>query len=228
MDGYTGWEHPLSVIPIYDDVVQFFAQSGTVYSNPFMFDSPTAANIEYWYAESDVWRDEKQRRWMPWRMNMFLRRRTLRPDTDYSYPLIAQGLADLVAAGGNGALGGHGEHHGTSIHWEIWMASAGLGPHGALKLATLGSARFLGADQDLGSLEVGKIADLLVLGSNPLADIRATMNIESVVQNGIVYDADTLDETWPEARPFGPYYWTDEDAQRMDDRPLGAWRGPGR
>ena len=227
MDGYTGWEHPLSVIPIYSDVAQFFGQTKTVYSNPFIFDSPTAANVEYWYAESDVWKDEMQRRWMPWRMTTFLRRRTLRPDTDYSFPLIAQGLADIIAAGGSGALGGHGEHHGTSIHWEIWMASSGLGPLGALRTATLGGAQFLGADQDLGSIESGKLADLLVLDSNPLADIRNTMDIAYVMQAGILYEAETLDEVWPEQQPFGPYYWTDEDAQRNDDRPVDLWRRPG-
>ncbi len=226
MDGYTGWEHPLSVIPLYSDVAQFFGRSQTVYSNPFMFDSPTAANIEYWYAESDVWRQEKQRRWMPWRMTTFLRRRMLRPETDYSFPMIAQGMADIIAAGGSGALGGHGEHHGTSIHWEIWMASTGLGAYGALQAATIGGARFLGADADLGTLEVGKLADLLVLSSDPLDNIRATMDIEYVTQNGIVYEADTLDEVWPERRPFGPHYWMDGDAQRMDDRTLDGWVRP--
>ena len=188
MDGYTGWEHPISVVPLYSDAVQFFAQAGTVYSNPFMFDSPTAANIEYWYAESDVWLHEKQRRWMPWRMTAFLRRRMLRPETDYSYPLIAQGLADIVTAGGAGALGGHGEHHGTSMHWEIWMAASGLGPLGALRMASWGGAYFLGAEQDIGSLEAGKLADLLVLRSSPLEDIRNTMDIEYVMQHGVLYE----------------------------------------
>jgi len=107
------------------------------------------------------------------------------------------------------------------------MASSGLGPLEALKTATLGGARFLGADRDLGSLEVGKLADLLVLASDPLTNIRSTMDLEYVVQNGIVYEADTLDEVWPDTRAFGPYYWTDESAQRMDDRPVDAWRGPG-
>ena len=160
-------------------------------------------------------------------MTTFLRRRTLRPATDYSFPLIAQGLADILAAGGNGALGGHGEHHGTSTHWEIWMASTGLGPLLALKTATLGGAQFLGADEDLGSVEPGKLADLLVLGSSPLDDIRHTMDLDYVMQAGVLYEADTLDEVWPDQRAFGPYYWVDEDAQQMDDRPVNFWLRPG-
>ena len=145
-------------------------------------------------------------------------------DTDYSFPLIAQGLADILAEGGRGALGGHGEHHGTSIHWEIWMAATALGPMGALRTATLGSASFLGADRDLGSLEAGKLADLVVLNQNPLDNIRNTMDIRYVIKGGVLYDDDTLDEIWPEQRPFGPYSWVDEDALRSDDRPVDAWR----
>ena len=72
-------------------------------------------------------------------------------------------------------------------------------------------------------LEPGKLADLLVLRSNPLDDIRNTMDIEYVMQHGVLYEADTLDEVWPATRPFGPYYWVDEDAQRADDLPVDAW-----
>ena len=222
MDGYTGQEHPLSVIPLYSDVANFFGQAKTVYSNPFMFDSPTAANIEYWYAESDVWKQKMQRRWMPWRMTTFLRRRTLRPETDYSFPMIAQGQADIIAAGGNGALGGHGEHHGTSIHWEIWMAAAGHGPLGALRTASLGGAYFLGAEEDLGTLEPDKLADLIVLNSSPLDDIRNTMDALYVMKGGVLFEAATLDEVWPRQNPYGPYYWVDDDALQDDVKPIDS------
>ena len=226
MDGYTGWEHPLSVIPLYSDAARFFAASGIVYSNPFIFNSATSWNIEYFYGESDVWKASKQRRWMPWRMTTFLRRRMLRPDTDYSFPLIAQGLADILAEGGHGALGSHGEHHALSMHWEIWMAASALGPLEALKAASLRGAYFLGAQEDLGSLEPGKLADLIILNSNPLDDIRNTEDILYVMKGGVLYEGDTLDEVWPEARPFGPYYWVDEDALQTDERALDGWPWP--
>jgi imidazolonepropionase-like amidohydrolase len=225
MDGQTGWEHPLSYAPIYSDVAKFFGKAGTFYSPTLVVAGTGPWNIEYWYAESDVWKDEKQRRWMPWRMNMgHLRRRVLRPETDYSFPLLAQGMADVIAEGGYGALGSHGEHHGLDAHWELWMGASALGPLEALRVASLHGAIFLGAQEDIGSIEVGKLADLMVLNSNPLENIRNTVDMRYVMKGGILYEADTLDEIWPRNRPFGPYYWMDEAALRQDDRPVTWWR----
>lgn len=221
MDGQTAFEHPFSEIPLYGDVAKFLGRAGFFYSPTLVVAGPGPWNVEYWFAESDVWSDPKQRLWMPWRMNAgHLRRRTLRPDTDYSFPLLAQGMADIIAEGGYGAIGGHGEHHGLAPHWEIWMAASALGNYGALEVASVHGARFLGALDDLGTIEVGKLADLLVLDRNPLEDIRATADIRYVMQGGILRDGMTLDERWPERRPFGPHYWVDEDALRNDDRPL--------
>ncbi len=225
MDGQTGFEHPISLIPIYGDVAKFFGQAKTVYSPTFVVGGPTDWDIEYFFAESDVWKDAKQRRWMPWRMTTtFLRRRMLRPETDYAFPMIAQGLADIIAEGGYGSIGSHGEHHGPNAHWEVWMAASALGPLGALRVASLHGAYFLGAQQDLGSLEAGKLADMIVLDSNPLENIRNTADMAYVMKGGILYQADTLDEIWPETRPFGPYYWVNDDALRMDDLPIDYWR----
>lgn len=224
LDGQTGWEHPMSYIPLYGDAATFFGRAGIVYSPTFVVAGPGPYNIEHFFAESDVWRDPKHRRWMPWRqMTGHLRRRMLRPETDYSYPLIAQGLADIIAEGGYGAIGSHGEHHGPAPHWEIWMAASAMGPLEALRVASAHGAHFLGAAQDLGTLENGKLADLLVLNANPLEDIRNTMDIQYVMKGGILYEADTLDEIWPTNTPFGPYYWVDDDALRDDDRPVNVW-----
>lgn len=224
MDGQTGWEHPLSVIPLYADVAKFFGQAKATYSPTLVVAGPGPWNIEYFFAESDVWKDPKHRRWMPWRQMMgHLRRRTLRPETDYSFPLLAQGVADIIAEGGYGALGSHGEHHGLAPHWEVWMEASALGPLGALRVASLHGARFLGVDQDLGSIAVGKLADILVLDANPLENIRNTLTLRYVMKGGVLYDADTLDEMWPNQRPFGPYYWVDDDALRSDDRPDDYW-----
>lgn len=224
MDGQTGWEHPISVVPLYGDVAKFFGRAKASYSPTLVVAGPGPWNIEYFYAESDVWKDPKHRRWMPWRDLMgLLRRRTLRPETDYSFPLLAQGVADIIAQGGYGAIGSHGEHHGLAPHWEIWMEASANGPLGALKIASLHGAHFLGADQDIGSIEAGKLADVLVLNANPLENIRNTLSLQYVMKGGVLYDAATLDEAWPAARPFGPYYWVDDDALRSDDRPDDWW-----
>ena len=182
------------------------------------------ANEEYVYQQSDVWEDPKLRRFVPWRQLVpHTRRRVLRPRTDYSYPLLAQGLADVIAEGGGGAIGSHGQLHGLASHWEIWMAASALGPAGALELASPQGARFLGAQEDLGSIRVGKLADLVVLHSDPLTDIRATADIEWVMKGGVLYDADTLDEIWPRERPYGAYPWVEPRIFSSDDRPVEYW-----
>jgi hypothetical protein len=221
VDGQTGWEHPMSYMPLYGDAATFFGLAHASYSPTFIVGGPAAWNEEYFWQESDTWRDEKMRRWLPWRQLVpHARRRILRPESDYSFPLIAQGLADIIAKGGYGAIGSHGQQHGIGSHWEVWMAASALGPMGALELASVHGAHFLGASKDLGSLASGKIADLIVLNSNPLQNIRNTTDIQYVMKGGILYDGSTLDEIWPEKRPFGELYWIDPDALRTDDRPV--------
>ena len=219
MDGQTGWEHAFSELPMYADGAKFLGKAGATYSPTLVVAGPSAWSIEYWFQESDVWKDEKQRRWFPWRALVpHTRVRSLRPKTDYSYPLIAQAMADIIAEGGWGALGSHGEHHGLAPHWELWMGASALGNHGALEVASVHGARFLGADKDLGSIEVGKIADLLVLNGNPLQDIRASADAQYVMKGGTLYDAMTLDQVWPKAVPFGPNYWVNAEALQSDTK----------
>jgi len=125
-------------------------------------------------------------------------------------------MADIIAEGGSGAIGSHGEHHGLASHWEVWMGASALGNHGALEVASLHGARFLGADKDLGSIEVGKLADLMVLNSNPLENIKSTVDMKYVMKGGTLYDAMSLDEVWPKTTPFGPYYWVNDDVLQQN------------
>jgi len=219
MDGQTGWEHPMSYAPIYSDVSKFFGKANTFYSPTSVVGGAGPWNDEYYFAEREIWKDPKLRLWMPWRQLVpHSRRRMLRPATDYSFPLLAQSVADLIAEGGHAAIGAHGQQHGLASHWEIWNYAAALGAHGALEMASMGGARMLGAQQDVGSIAVGKLADLIVLNQNPLVNIRNTESIRWVMKGGTLYDGTTLDEIWPTARAYGARPWIDQAAMRTDDR----------
>lgn len=100
------------------------------------------------------------------------------------------------------------------------MIATAMSPMETLEVATMHGARFLGLDRDLGSLETGKIADLVVLDANPLDDIHNTAAIRWVMKAGRLYEADTLDQIWPAQEPYGGYPWVDEDMLRSDDRPI--------
>ena len=108
------------------------------------------------------------------------------------------------------------------------MGASALGNMGALEVATMGGARFLGADKDIGSIEVGKLADLMVLNTNPLDNIKNTLDMKYVMKGGKLYDAMSLDEIWPKAVPFGPYYWVNDDELQQNTKRSDTFDKPGR
>ncbi len=117
-------------------------------------------------------------------------------------------------------LGAHGQLQGLGAHWELWMlAQGGMSPLEALRCATANGAYYLGMEQELGSLEPGKLADLIVLEKNPLEDIRNSEAILYVMKNGRLYDAETLNEIGNHPRPRLPFYW---ENPRSSDAAL--WR----
>ncbi|HVG08303.1 MAG TPA: amidohydrolase family protein [Thermoanaerobaculia bacterium] len=209
MDGGTGVEHGFGFAPQYGDVGLFLGQAGYFYSPTLGISGPGPSNKELFLSRLAPDDERKLRRWLPPSYLLTqLAKPEARPEAAYGFPLMAEGMADVIAAGGGGAIGSHGELHGLASHWEVWMAASALGPHGALELASLQGARFLGTDRDLGSLAVGKLADLIVLEKNPLEDIRNTTSLRWVMKGGTLYDAESLDELWPEARKFGRFPWS--------------------
>ena len=215
---------PASVCALYSDATTFFGKASTVYSPTFAVGGPGPGNDEYFFGESEVWKMEKLRLWMPWmQLVPQTRRRMLRPTTDYSFPILAQQVADIQSAGGHGAIGSHGQQHGIASHWEIWMAASALGPMGALELASREGAYFLGAERDVGSLEVGKLGDLVVLNSNPLMNIRNTADIMYVMKGGVLYDGTSLDEIWPRQQPYGPRPWLNKEIWSKGPKTTDHW-----
>jgi len=87
------------------------------------------------------------------------------------------------------------------------MAAGGMTPHEVLQVGTMDGARALGMEHDLGSLEPGKLADLMVLDASPLEDIRNTAKIRYVMKNGRLYEGETLNEIWPRSRPLPSMWW---------------------
>ena len=84
-------------------------------------------------------------------------------------------------------------------------------PRAVLHAATIGSAETIGRKSDLGSIEPGKIADLVVLSADPLNDVRNARAVAWVMRDGHLYDAATLSEVWPDARPLSPRWFAGGD-----------------
>ena len=210
IDGFSGNEHALPIVPLYKDVVQMFAQSGISETPTLLvaYGGPWAEN--YFYETTNVHDDPKLRRFIP--HDILDERARRRPWFTYDeqvFPKLAAQAAKIVRAGGLVVVGGHGQLQGIQDHWEMWaLASGGMTPFEVLRSATIYGARAIGYDQDLGSIEVGKLADLLVLNKDPLENIRNTNTIRYVMKGGDLWKADTLDQVWPVEKKLGELWWS--------------------
>ncbi len=194
MDGNTGVEHALPVPVVYKDVVQLFAQSKVGYTPTLIVAYGGLSGEDYWYQHDNVWQNEQLMRFTPPDIvNGRARRRTIAAEDDYNHFAVARGARALAAAGALVNLGAHGQLQGLGAHWELWMLQqGGMSNMQALRAATINGARYLGLDKDIGSLETGKLADLVVLDKNPLENIRNSDSVSMVMVNGRLYDARTL------------------------------------
>jgi imidazolonepropionase-like amidohydrolase/Tol biopolymer transport system component len=215
VDGHTGVEHALPVAKLYRDVVQLWSATKTGYTPTLGVAYGGLMGENYWYQTTDVWADQRLSNFVPRRiLDARSRRRTKLPDEELNHQNVAAGAKLLHVAGVSVQLGAHGQREGLAAHWELWMLEqGGFTPHEALRVGTLEGARYLGLDQDLGSLEPGKLADLAVLDANPLESLKNSRSVRFTMQGGRLFDAASLDEVWPQPRPRAPFWFQGESGE---------------
>jgi imidazolonepropionase-like amidohydrolase/Tol biopolymer transport system component len=209
MDGHTGMEHNIPVAPLYDDVLSLVSASQTGYT-PTLVVNYGGLNAElYWYEESNVWENARLVRFTPPGMvEASSRRRPMANADDYQYRDVSRAAKALLDRGAKVQVGGHGQMQGLAAHWEMWsLAQGGMSPLEVIRAATLHGAEYLGLDGDLGSIEPGKLADLVVLDGDPLQNIRATESVRYVMINGRLFDAWTMNEVGNHPRTRAPLHW---------------------
>jgi Tol biopolymer transport system component len=208
-DGYPGHEHSYPIMPLYRDAVQLIAQSGITYTPTLLVSYGGPWSENFFYERYDIHENPKVRRFVPHEeIDQRAERRPWFRENQYVFPRIAGSANAILQAGGRVGLGGHGQLDGLGDHWELWaMAAGGMKPHDVLRVATVHGANAIGMEQDLGSLEPGKLADLIVLDANPLEDIHNTNSVRYVMKNGRLYEGETLNEIWPRQRALPRMWW---------------------
>ena len=215
IDGFSGNEHALPIVPLYKDVVEMFAKSGIAYTPTLLvaYGGPWAEN--YFFETTEVHNDPKIRNFFPHNvLDEKTQRRPWFAKDQQVFPKLAASAAKIVRDGGIVGIGGHGQMQGIQCHWEMWaLQSGGLSNMETLRAATLNGAKAIGLAEDLGSIETGKLADLIVLKADPLKDIHNTNTIQYVMKNGELFEGDTLNEVWPESKPLPKQWWQRENEQ---------------
>ncbi|RMH12360.1 MAG: amidohydrolase, partial [Gemmatimonadetes bacterium] len=224
IDGYSGVEHNLPIAPIYGDVVELFKTSETTNTPTLVVSYGGPFGENYFYTHENVHDDPKLNRFVP-EENIDARARRRGPgaggspgqagwflDEEYVFPKHAAFVKKMLEGGARMGVGSHGQIQGIGYHWEMWaMGSAGASNYDILRAATILGAEAIGFGDQLGSIEEGKFADLLVLNSDPLENLRNTVDLLYVMKDGRLYDAETLDEIHPEQRPLQRRRVTDTD-----------------
>lgn len=195
-DGHTGIEHSIPVAPVYKDVVSFWNNTKVAYTPTLIVSYGSQWGENYWYDRTNVWENERLMAFTPRPIiDERSRRRTTSEYGDYGHIDVSKAVKQIAEGGTKVNLGAHGQIQGLGAHWELWMlVQGGMTPLQAIRCATLNGASYLGMNYEIGSLEAGKLADLVVMDANPLDDIRNSEKIKYVMVNGRIYDSLSMNE----------------------------------
>ncbi len=211
LDGHTGIEHSIPVNPPYADIIGLWSRSKVGYTPTLIVGYGGRWGEDYWYQKTNVWEKERLLTFMPRGiLDERARRRVMLPEEEWQLSHFANtaGCKKLLDAGTKVQLGAHGQLQGLGAHWELWMLQqGGMTNLEALRAATQHGADYIGMGHALGSIEVGKLADLVILDDNPLEDIQHTESVRYVLANGRLYDAATMHEIGNYDRERLPFFW---------------------
>ena len=209
VDGHTGIEHTLPIQTAYDDVMDLWRGTSVGYTPTLSVAYGGISGEQFWYEQDDLWKHERLKTVIPPHiLNPRSRRRDKSPLEDYNHIRVAEIAKQVVDDGGLVQAGGHGQLNGICTHWEMWsFVQGGMTPLQALECGTLNGAKYIGLDQDIGSLEVGKLADILVMepGADPTARIRDSERVHLTIANGRVFNAKTMTEQNSQDSP--KFFW---------------------
>lgn len=215
VDGHTGIEHTLSVQTAYDDVMDLWRGTEVGYTPTLCVAYGGISGERYWYQHDDLWSHPRLNSFMPKNLlHPRSRRREKAPLEDYNHIRVAEIAKQVVEQGGLAQTGGHGQLVGMDTHWELWsLVQGGMSNLDALRCGTILGARYLGMDKDLGSLEKGKLADLIVIdrGHDPTKDIRDSQQIAMVMLGGRLFDAKTMSEIGGAEQPAPKFFFQSGD-----------------
>lgn len=233
LDGHTNLEHNLPVATYYEDLQKLIAASDVSMTPTLIVTFGELFGENFIYENEDPWKEKKVQTFIPDVNNAYnpiagpggapLHVRCMHSIHvsdeiyDIGFRSVGRSLTKLAEAGATVNVGSHGQASGVAMHWEMLLfAESGMDPMDILRAATINGAKTYGLDHQLGSIEPGKLADIIILDKDPTIDIRNANSVRYTMVNGRLYDAHTMDEIGNYDRPRKEFYWETQPTNGID------------